>query len=292
MTDLSANAERFSGFANLYDEVRPTPPAALGDLLRQYLGIEHPDVVDLGSGTGLSTRWAETWAATVVGVEPSADMRRRAGEAGDSGNGLATYVEGWSHETGLPDTCADVVLAVQALHWMDPEPTFAEVERVLRPGGIFAALDCDWPPSIGNRQAEAAWVSCRNSVAKFEARVHGGPEIDLPPTFYRDATNRTLAPGVRYWSKDDHLSRIEASGRFSFSREVILHQTEPGSADRFIALLRSQGDLQTLVKKGVTEREMGVEAFAGAVRAAVGSDPITFWFTYRVRLGMTARQTR
>ena len=37
-------------------------------------------------------------------------------------------------------------MAVQALHWMEPAPTFGEVARLLRPGGVFAALDCDWPP--------------------------------------------------------------------------------------------------------------------------------------------------
>ena len=142
---LDANANRFAGFADLYDSVRPTPPTALSDVLTRYAGGRPALVVDLGCGTGLSTRWAAGWAARVIGVEPSADMRARAAAVTDDPN--VRYVDGWSSDTHLPAGSADVVLAVQALHWMEPNGTFAEVARLLRPGGVFAALDCDWPPS-------------------------------------------------------------------------------------------------------------------------------------------------
>src|SRR4029453_18177333 len=101
-------------------------------------GTDRPRVVDQGSGTGLSTRWCAAWAASVVGVEPSGDMRVQAEREPLAG---VTYVGGWSDATGLPEGSADLVLAVQSLHWMDPSPTFVEVARLLRPGGAFAALD-------------------------------------------------------------------------------------------------------------------------------------------------------
>jgi predicted RNA methylase len=67
--------ERFSGFADLYDSQRPSAPARLGPLLARYAQVERPVVVDLGSGTGLSTRWAAGWAGRVIAVEPNDDMR-------------------------------------------------------------------------------------------------------------------------------------------------------------------------------------------------------------------------
>src|SRR5262245_42615590 len=66
---------RFSGFADLYDSYRPSAPSRLGPILAAYAGAARPVVVDLGSGTGLSTRWAAAWAGRVVGVEPNSDMR-------------------------------------------------------------------------------------------------------------------------------------------------------------------------------------------------------------------------
>jgi SAM-dependent methyltransferase len=262
--DLAANATRFSGFADLYDDARPTPPAQLAPLLASYAEVGRPElVVDLGSGTGLSTRWCAPWADRVVGVEPSDDMRRAAQE-----QPLANveYVAGFSHATGLPDRGADVVVAVQALHWMEPDPTFVEVARILRRGGVFAALDCDWPPSIGNARAEAAWQRCRAACRAAEAEVE---------------------PGVRRWAKERHLERMTGSGAFTWTREVVLHTVERGDADRFVDLLRSQGDLQTVLKHGYTEEQLGVTAFRDECTAAVGTGPRDILFTYRVRLGIT-----
>jgi len=127
---LDANANRFSGFADLYDKVRPTPPAVLADLITTYADGRPELTVDLGCGTGLSTRWAASWSDDVIGVEPSADMRARAAEVTTVDN--VRYAAGWSSATDLPSGSAGVVLAVQALHWMDPAPTFAEIARILR----------------------------------------------------------------------------------------------------------------------------------------------------------------
>lgn len=295
---LEANAARFSGFADLYDRVRPTPPGDLGRLLCSYAGA--PDagahVVDLGAGSGLSTRWCATWAGQVTAVEPSADMRA---VATASLPATASIVEGWSHATGLPDGCADVVVAVQALHWMEPTTTFAEVARILRPGGVFAALDCDWPPSLGNVDAEAAWSRCRAIVRAYEERLAAGQRgadltapldqpASLPEHFGRDPNKgRTMAVGVQAWSKDAHLARMRESGRFRHSVEVAAHTVEPGDARRAIDLLRSQGDHQTLLKQGLTEAQLGIPELEQAVRTALGDGPRSFWFTYRVRIGVT-----
>ena len=75
----SANLERFSGFAEEYDAYRPSPPAVLRNILVELAMATRPNlVVDIGSGTGLSTRyWAES-ADRVIGIEPNHDMRTRA----------------------------------------------------------------------------------------------------------------------------------------------------------------------------------------------------------------------
>jgi len=38
------------------------------------------------------------------------------------------------------DASADLILVVEALHWFNLEAFFAEVGRVLRPGGVLAVL--------------------------------------------------------------------------------------------------------------------------------------------------------
>ncbi len=43
---------------------------------------------------------------------------------------------------------AGIVTCAQSFHWMEPESTFIEVARILRPGGVFAAYDYDRPPTV------------------------------------------------------------------------------------------------------------------------------------------------
>jgi SAM-dependent methyltransferase len=296
--DLHANADRFSGFADLYDEVRPTPPDDLAQLLCAYARVEPPElVVDLGSGSGLSTRWAAGWAGRVVGVEPNADMRTNA-ERTRTRN--VEFVDGLSHQTGLPDGCADLVVAVQALHWMEPVSTFAEAARILRPGGVFAAIDCDWPPVVGDAEVEAAWDQVHARARRGEdalatglrgdaligALDDGQLELQTATSGWDAQPQRVVAVGVRRWGKGAHLQRMNESGAFRWTREISLHRIEPGSADRFVDLLRSQGGLQTLYAHGVDEDTLGVTALESQCRRRLGSGPLDLYFTYRVRVGV------
>src|SRR5579884_102104 len=145
------SSEIWTGEAHLYDQTRPSPPPVLLDILTQLIHTPRPSlVVDLGSGTGLSTAiWGER-AQRVIGIEPNADMRAEAVRKAEDHPYAAQieYREGVAHQTGLPDGCADIVTAAQSFHWMEPTATLAEVARILRPGGLFAAYDYDAPPAI------------------------------------------------------------------------------------------------------------------------------------------------
>ena len=103
MTDcphtLAATIQRFSGFAREYDPYRPQPPAALALLLAQHTGTTRPALVaDLGSGTGLSSRYWGDQALQVIGIEPSTDMRDEALRQTNAAN--VRYQAGYSHDTG------------------------------------------------------------------------------------------------------------------------------------------------------------------------------------------------
>ena len=295
---LDANAQRFSGFADLYDAVRPVPPMVLAEVITSYAGGRPATVVDLGCGTGLSTRWAAGWASEVIGIEPSDDMLVRAAAA--TGQPNVRYAAGWSNATQLPDGCADVVLAVQALHWMEPNGTFAEVARLLRPGGVFAALDCDWPPSVGDARAERAWHRARATVATHERRLAGweepgvqplpsaSPQTDvLRPADPRDAAAAvTILDDVQFWHKGEHLGRMVDSRQFHHCVEIAALGEERGNADRFIQLFKSQGDYQALQRRGLDDAALGVDTFGAEVREILGQTERPFWFTYRARVGV------
>ena len=138
--EFSANIERFTGFADLYDRFRPALRRPISArLLQQFAGLASLErVVDLGSGTGLSTRYWAGFAREVVGIEPTDDMRWLAGAQTAAGN--VSYQEGFSpsNRTSVP-VGQEIVSCSQALHWMKPRETFEEARRILRPGGVFSA---------------------------------------------------------------------------------------------------------------------------------------------------------
>lgn len=262
---LTANVERFAGFASLYNDVRPQPPQIIIDILTQLAQIERPRLVaDLGSGTGLSTRFWAARADQIVGIEPSAEMRTQAEARTTTEN--VRYLDGFSHQTSLPDASADIVTCSQSLHWMDPESTFAEAARILRPGGVFAAYDNDWPPTC-DAEAEIAYVN-------FETRAEA---MGFERGFYRY---------VKEWDKAGHLGRMQASGKFRYVNEIVLHHVEQGNASRLIGLAMSQGSIATLLKHGMSEDEIGATDFRRSAERAMGDRSVPFYFSYRMRVGI------
>ena len=250
------------GFAARYDRFRPRPPDALVDFLCRYARAERPAlVVDLGCGTGLSTRAWSGRAERVVGVEPNPAMLA----AADRAPGVE-YREAFAHETGLEDACADIVTCSQSFHWMEPEPTLAEAARLLRCGGVFAAYDYDWPPVV-DPELDEAYAEYQRRRAGFRKR-HG------------------IERGADRWPKHEHLERMRASGHFRFCREILLHSVEEGDAERVVGFTRSLGLPVVDMKYEDADDELGVNELDAVARRVLGDRTVPFVFGYRVRVGV------
>jgi len=256
----------WTGRASSYDRVRPTPPPALLDLLTQVIGLPHLAlVVDVGSGTGLSTAiWGER-AERVIGIEPNADMRQEAVHKVVDAPYAAKieYREGLAHQTGLPDGCADIVTAAQSFHWMEPTATLAEIARILRPGGLFAAYDYDAPPAIH-------WELDRLAQ-------------EMALRFVELIRERGLAQSLTIWPKNKSLDPLRESAHFRFTREVLLHSIEYGDAARFLEMMQSNALSQQFQ---FTDQETGFDRLILAAHQYIGSEPIPWYFSYRVRIGI------
>lgn len=264
--DLKINADRFTGFAGLYDKARPQTPKKIIEIITRYLGSQLSLVVDLGCGTGLSTMAWKEISPNVIGVDPSNDMLKIAKEKLDGIHNIS-FVNAYSDDTGLEDVRADVVTCSQSFHWMNPQTTLREVTRLLRPGGIFAAYDCDWPP-VCHWEAEQSYNQLVEKVHQIEAST---PE---------------LKQQYKSWPKDKHLENIQKSEYFRYAREILFSNTETCDAERFIALALSQGGLQAILKAGIDEIKPSIEAFENKIRSLFGQTNFTMDFSYRMRLGV------
>ncbi len=144
MPDLSRcdPTGRFTGLADAYARCRPSYPTAALDFLLTHCELRPGAlVVDVGSGTGISSRLLAERGLRVMGIEPNAEMRQRAERAPPpEGAPPPEYRDGRAEATGLTDGSADAVVAAQAFHWFDAPAAFAEFRRILKPGGWVALL--------------------------------------------------------------------------------------------------------------------------------------------------------
>lgn len=130
---------RFSDRASDYDAHRPSYPSEAIDAIFDGLGEANSLVaVDIGAGTGISSRLLAERGARVFAVEPNEAMRMRG--AAHECAGVVEWIDGTGEATGLPNGVADVVLCAQAFHWLDTRMALEEFRRLLKPGGRAALL--------------------------------------------------------------------------------------------------------------------------------------------------------
>ncbi len=264
MSNKQNNADRFLGFADIYENARPKVPLYPIEVICRYLGKAPRVVVDMGCGTGLSTEIWQDVAEKIIGIEPSDDMR---GIAEKKSGEKISFVKAFSDSTGLEDECADVVVCSQSFHWMEPRSTLKEINRILNNNGIFATIDCDWPP-VTKWEAEKAYARLYDRVKEIEAQV---PEI-------RESF-------IRY-SKDKHLENIIKSGYFVYARELLFSNTEACTKERFCNIILSQGSTQAILTKCPELIEKQLAEFKEAINFCFGDEPFDIEFCYRMRIGV------
>ena len=259
----SATVDRFSGYAADYDTYRPQPPGDLVDFLAALPGKALDTVVDLGCGTGLSTRvWAGR-ARSVVGVDPSADMIARARVAAAAPN--VTYHCRFGHDTGLPDRCADLITCGLSLHWMDPAPTAAEVGRLLRPGGAFGTYWEHWASPMA--EVERAFRELERQVDELDGRL---------------GASATL----RRWPRRAQEKQLAGCGLFALTREIAFHHVAPLTADQLVRMVRTLGAVMVLVKHGLSDDQIGLTKFGEVAAAAFGGQAKPIYHTWGLWYGV------
>lgn len=269
------NVERFSGFGELYDRNRPKAPEEIIKILTMYLGHPPRLVADVGCGTGLSSFIWLSQAQNIVGVEPSDDMRAVAlsrWEQQDKPESLS-FVQALSHALPFQDDTVDIITCSQSFHWMDPQPTLQEFARILRPGGLFAAYDCDWPP-----------VSLPELEQSYERLIRLADEWAVQLAEPEKQAHK--------WPKEGHLQQIRESEWFDFTREIVFHNWETCDAERYINIAFSQGGLQTALKLGTSELHSDAEQFRIQVQDIFAGATRDIMFSYRMRLGRKKEQGR
>ena len=118
-----------------YDELRPSyAPEAVEWVAERGSLRGGSIVVDLAAGTGqLSRRFADL-GVDLIAVEPASNMRTVLEERLPA----VRVVDGTAEGLPLPGGSVDAVVVGNAFHHFERQTAFAEIHRVLRPGGVLA----------------------------------------------------------------------------------------------------------------------------------------------------------
>lgn len=212
---FARRASSFGAAAAAYAEHRPDYPAEAVAWALAPAGRGPLHVLDLAAGTGKLSQALVALGHRVSAVEPDeamlAELRRHLPDV--------TAQSGSAESIPLPDGSVDAVVAGQALHWFDQEQALPEIARVLRPGGVFAALsnaDDDrvpWVAELGRAEFGQATMS---PVSVNYWRSHPPRAIAPHPSFtpaviedFPNTQRRTADSLVATVSTHSHMLVLE-----------------------------------------------------------------------------------
>lgn len=170
-------------------------PALIERFMSRYGG---GSVVDVGAGTGIFTAQLVAAGASVVAVEPVAEMRA----------GIESYaspdevLDGTAEDLPVADESVDTVVAAQSFHWFDYQAALKEIHRALRAGGFLVTV---W----NVRGDSAPWVGAYNEIVgryevgtprhhtmEWREAIERDPRFELVDDWGIDNPQRTTVEGV------------------------------------------------------------------------------------------------
>lgn len=209
--------DHFSGHAESYASFRPTYSAQVLDFVAS-LPRRREVAWDCATGNGQAALGLAERFARVIATDAS--ERQLALALTHPG---VEYRRAPAEDSGLPSGSVDLVTAAAAVHWFDFDRFYAEVERVLAPGGAVAVwaydlvrIDPELDPLIVRLAREivgAYWPPERRWVDE-EYRTLPFPfaEVEVPPLWLEERWDlEHFLQYVGTWSAT--IRYLQATGR-------------------------------------------------------------------------------
>ncbi|WP_052055767.1 class I SAM-dependent methyltransferase [Myxosarcina sp. GI1] len=179
---------RFSNRAEDYAKYRPSyPTEAIEFILEGWQDSAKLTAVDIGAGTGISSRLLADKKVKVIAIEPNGAMRQAA-----TPHPLVKYRDGNAENTNLPNSSVDLVTCFQSFHWFEIEPTLREFQRILKPEGKIALV---W----NDRDIDGKDEFTRQHGQIID-KVGGKSSVAHRMNKYHEQYISSLLPNVRYRS--------------------------------------------------------------------------------------------
>nr|ACJ60960.1 VEG18 [uncultured soil bacterium] len=237
MSDLSPEphknrqmAQWFGLEAARYDRARPTYPDALIDRVIEL--APGKNFVDVGCGTGISSRPFQAAGCTVLGVEPDERMA-------DFARGRGLDVEVAKFEDWDPaGRNFDAVVSGTAWHWVDPLAGARKVADVLSPHGLIALFDNSFELPQALMKAHG------------EAYRHAVPDAPVQEPPKKDSQENAEEYAQQIYAKQyvKAAEGIHKTGAFTEPEELRFEWDRTYTRDEWLDILPTQGGLNHLAE--------------------------------------------
>jgi len=173
------------GIGGYYDHGRPFHhPRSLARVFAAVGSAELDTALDIACGTGMGTVALAAHAPLVVGVDVSPEMLSAARQAPG-----AHYLLGSAEALPFPAHSFDAATCCSGVHWFDQDRFFAELKRVLRPGGWVGLYDHYFTGEMLDVPAFGVWL--REALTRYPLPARnpmvGDPRAVTPDGFERVA---------------------------------------------------------------------------------------------------------
>lgn len=198
--------DHFSGHAASYAAFRPGYPPRLFEILAA-LPEERRLAWDSGTGNGQAAVALADHFERVIATDPSEPQISHAVP-----HPRVEYRVGRAESSGLESGSVDLATAAQAFHWYDFDGYFAEVERVLAPGGVVAVWTYNlarvdpevdrWIDRLGREIVGPWWPPERRWVdEEYQTIPFPFEEIPIAPLRHEEPWDlERLTSYLRTWS--------------------------------------------------------------------------------------------
>jgi len=159
-------SDHFSSAPQDYLRSRPSYPEALYEHLAS-LAPSDDCALDCATGSGQAALGLARVFERVIAVDGSASQLEHALK-----HPRVEYQQRLAEDTGVPPASCDIVTVAAGAHWLDLKRFYAEVQRVLRPGGVIAVWTYNGWPQIG--------PEIERAIAQFRDET---PQLTWPPGF-------------------------------------------------------------------------------------------------------------
>ena len=235
--------ERFSRVVDDYQKHRPDYPSALLDWIVADAKLgQGARVLDVGCGTGISTRALAERGLVMIGADPNAAMLEAA-RKNPASSGAIEYVQADAETlVGVEGPFAAIV-GGQSFHWLDLTRARARFAELLAPGGrviafwnlrdgsdafmqAYEALILEWSPRYPRVGAEprATAIMARSDLDDLRGASFEGHTQELERAAFHG----------RVWSSSYVKNAITDREAFDAALDRLFDQHARGGAVRFV----------------------------------------------------------